>query len=77
MREEILAMLKELRPENDFESSADFFEDALLDSFDLLSLISMLEEKYGIQVDGLDIVPENFMDVDAIIALVGKSRKGN
>ena len=37
----------------------------------------MLEEKYGIQVDGLDIVPENFMDVDAIIALVGKSRKGD
>ena len=77
MREEILEMLKELRPENDFASSAAFFEDALLDSFDLLSLISMLEEKYGIQVDGLDIVPENFMDVDAIIALVGKSRKGD
>ena len=77
MREEILAMLKELRPENDFEGSADFMEDGLLDSFDLLSLISMLEEKYGIQVDGLDIVPENFQGIEAMEALVNRSRKGS
>ena len=44
-----------------------------MDSFDIISLISMLEERYGIKVDGLDIVPENFASADAIIALVNKS----
>ena len=72
MNEEILAMLNELRPEFDFTDSDDFVMDGLLDSFDIISLVSMLEEKYGIKVDGLDIVPENFSSLNAIAALVKK-----
>lgn len=70
---EISAMLTELRPEFDFADSDDFVMDGLLDSFDIISLVSMLEEKYSCKVDGLDIVPENFSSVDSIIALVKKS----
>ena len=73
MSEQILEMLAELRPEFDFTESEDFVMDGLLDSFDIISLSTMLEEKYGITIDGLDIVPENFSSVDAIIALVKKS----
>ena len=73
MNDQIITMLNELRPEFDFNESQDFVMDGLLDSFDIISLVSMLEEKYGVKVDGLDIVPENFASVDAIIALVNKS----
>lgn len=73
MREEILAMLTELRPEFDFTDSDDFVMDGLLDSFDIISLTSMLEEKYGVTIDGLDIVPENYSSVDAMVSLVKKS----
>ena len=73
MNEEILNMLKELRPEFDFTKSQDFITDGFLDSFDIVSLSNMLEEKYGISIDGLDIVPENYSSVDAIAALVKKS----
>lgn len=73
MNDEIMVMLTELRPEFDFNDSDDFVMDGLLDSFDIISLSNMLEEKYGITVDGLDIVPENFASVDAIAALVKKS----
>lgn len=73
MNEEIMAMLAELRPEFDFGDSDDFVMDGLLDSFDIISLSNMLEEKYGITIDGLDIVPENFASVEAIAALVKKS----
>ena len=75
MKDEIMAMLAELRPEFDFCESVDFVEDGLLDSFDIVSLSSMLEEKYGVKIDGLDIVPENYASVDAIINLVNKSKK--
>lgn len=75
MNEEILEMLKELKPEERFESCDDFIEGELLDSFDIISLISMLEEKYGIIVDGLDIVPENFQCLDSIINLVKNSKR--
>ena len=73
MNEQILDMLKELRPEYDFETSVDFVMDGLLDSFDIVSICGMLEETYGIKIDGLDIVPENFSSVAAIRSLVEKS----
>lgn len=73
MNEDIYGMLAELRPEFDFTDSGDFVMDGLLDSFDIISLSSMLEEEYGITIDGLDIVPENYSSVEAIITLVNKS----
>ena len=71
--DDIKNMLAELRPEFDFEESENFIIDGLLDSFDVISLTSMLEEKYKITIDGLDIVPENFATAEAIAGLVKKS----
>lgn len=71
--EEIYAMLKELRPEFDFRESEDYVEDGFLDSFDIISLVSMLEERYHVSIDGLDIIPENFCTVDAMVRLLQKS----
>lgn len=69
----ILKLLTELRPEFDFHESQNFIEDGYLDSFDIVSLIAELEEKFQISIDGLDIVPENFISCDAISHLVKKS----
>lgn len=73
MKNDILEMLMELRPEFNYEESEDFVMDGLLDSFDIISLCSMLEEKYKITIDGLDIVPENFASFESIGALINKS----
>lgn len=70
---EIKAILSELRPEFNFDDSSNFIEDGYLDSFDIISLISTIEEKYGVVVDGLDIVPENFINYEAITNLIKKS----
>lgn len=71
--EKIMSMLEEIRPEHDFQESSDFVEDGLLDSFDLITLIDMLESAYEVTIDGLDVVPENFASVEAIAGLVKKS----
>ena len=71
--EEIYAILKEVRPEYDFRSSKDYVEDGYLDSFDIITIVSMLEEKYHVQIDGLDIIPDNFCTVEAIIGLLKKN----
>lgn len=73
MEEEILKMLTGIRPEFNFAESANFIEDGLLDSFDIITLIDMLEEKYNIKVDGLDTVPENFFQITDMVHLVKKS----
>lgn len=63
-------ILAQVRPELDFAGSSDFFEDGMLDSFDLVTLVSELDQAYGISIDGLDIVPENFASIGKIEALV-------
>lgn len=74
MELEILNILEELKPGEDYRESNSFIDDGLLDSFDILSLVNMLEETYNITIDGLDIVPENFVGIEAIISLVEKSK---
>ena len=74
MMDEILSLLIEVRPESDFASSNDFIADGLLDSFDMVMLIDELEEKFDVKIDGTEIIPENFVSVDAIIQLIESSR---
>ncbi len=75
MEEKILDTLGRLRPEYDFTVSEDFIEDGMLDSFDVVSLVSELENIFSITIDGEDILPENFSSVEAIKALVERSEK--
>lgn len=71
--EQILELLKEIRPEFDFKNSDDFIGDGYLDSFDVVSLVEMIESTFGIIIDGLDVLPENFQNVESIIAVINKN----
>lgn len=73
MEEKIFSILKEIRPEFDFEGSDNFVEDGYLDSFDIVTLVSELETAFDIVIDGLDVLPENFETVQAICNMVNKS----
>ena len=69
----IIEILQDLRPEYDLTQSKDFIADGYLDSFDIVSLVSSLEENYGILIDALDILPENFCSIEAIAEVVKKN----
>ena len=69
----ILQVLKEIRPEENFEISSDYIEAGLLDSFDVVTLVSELDRIFDVSIDGVDIVPENFKNMDAIISLLRKN----
>ena len=74
MKEQIIKILTELRPEFDFtQDGVDFIEEGMLDSFDLVTLVSELDNTFGISIDGVDILPENFGSVDAIARLLKKT----
>jgi acyl carrier protein len=45
----------------------------MLDSFDVVNLVTTLDEKYGISIDGVDILPENFSSVENIEKLLNKN----
>jgi methoxymalonate biosynthesis acyl carrier protein len=68
----VLEVLKGIRPEFDFTTSEDFIADGMLDSFDVITLISELDKCYGISINGTDILPENVKNVAAISRLLQK-----
>jgi len=63
-------VLKEIRPEFDFTTSDDFISDGMLDSFDMVTLVAALDKNYGISIQGTDILPENFKNLQTIEALL-------
>ena len=74
MKDQIVKILTELRPEYDFtQEGVNFIEEGMLDSFDLITLVSELDSTFGISIDGVDILPENFSSVDAIANLLKKN----
>ncbi|WP_344486874.1 acyl carrier protein [Nonomuraea monospora] len=50
-------------PADELEVDYDLFRNGVINSLDLLRLISWLKDHFGIPVDELDIVPENFRTV--------------
>ena len=73
MKEKVLEILSNIRPEFDFTEDVNFIEEGMLDSFNVVTLVSDLDTTFGISIDGVDIVPENFSSVDAIINLLKKN----
>lgn len=66
-------ILKGIRPEFDFAGSQDFIEDGMLDSFDMMMLVSELDKNFAISIEGADITPENFKNLQTIESLLGKN----
>ena len=73
MREKILLILADIRPEFDFENENDFINNEMLDSLDLVNLVVSLDKTFNISIDGMDIVPGNFTNVDSILSLLKKN----
>lgn len=73
MKERIIKILTETRPEFDFTEDLNFIEEGMFDSFDIVSLVTSFDEDFGISIDGVDIVPENFATLDSIRQLLIKN----
>jgi acyl carrier protein len=42
------------------------FDEGIFDSMGLLNLISFLEEKYGVKTEDIDLMEENFQNLNSI-----------
>lgn len=67
MKEEIIELLEEALPIVNFDSDFLFSE---LDSLGVVSIMMVLSEKYGIQLDSRDATPKNFRNIDSLVAMV-------
>ncbi len=72
MREELMEILREQRPDVDFEVEQALIDDEILDSFDIVSLVSELNDNFDIAINVDDLLPENFNSADAMLELILK-----
>ena len=68
--EKLLKILTEIRPDIEFENEKKLMDEGVLDSFDVVSIISELNDAFDIHIRVNHLTPENFNSVEAIMALV-------
>ena len=68
--EQLMAILSEIRPDVDFENETALIDDGILDSFDVVSIISEIDDKFGVQIRISELDPENFNSAEAIWKLI-------
>ena len=68
--EALLEILKELHPEVDFETCDTLIDDKILDSFDIVTIISEINTEYDVAIPAEEIIPENFKSAEALYDLI-------
>lgn len=70
--EKLLELLKGVRPDVDFENETALIDDGILDSFDVVSIISEIDDTFGVQIRINELDPENFNSAGSIWNLIKK-----
>lgn len=68
--DEILEILQELHDDVDFMAQEKLVDDKILDSFDLITLVSELSEAFDIEITAKEFIPENFNSVASLWRMV-------
>lgn len=73
--EELMEILEETRPDVDFENETKLIDNKILDSFDIISIVSEVNETFDIRINAMDLLPENFNSAEAIWDLIQKMQE--
>lgn len=67
---ELIEILENLHPEVDFDTCTTLIDDKILDSFDIITIISEINEEFDVVIPAEEIIPENFNSAQALHALI-------
>ena len=70
--EKLIEILESVKPGIEYEGKTNLVGGGELDSFDVITLVSELNEAYDIDVPVEEIVEENFNSVEAMYKLIQK-----
>lgn len=68
--DKLLNILKEIRPDVDFQNETKLIDDGILDSFDIISIVSEINEQFSVEINVEDLLPENFNSAKAMLELI-------
>ena len=68
--EELIKVLSEVKEGVDFKNEKSLISDGILTSFDLITLIPVLNEKFDVNITAAELLPENFESAEDIKRLI-------
>ena len=68
--EQLMEILEGIRPDIDFANEKSLVTDRLLESFDIINLVSEIDDEFDVKIKPADLVPENFDSAEAMWALI-------
>ena len=68
--EKLIEIMQNLHPDIDFETYDGLVDDGILDSLDIVTLITEINCTFDVSIPAEEIIPENFASADAILALI-------
>lgn len=66
----LLKILEELHPEVDFRTHTSLIDEKVLDSFDIITLITEINEEFDVRIPVDEITPQNFNSAEALYKLI-------
>ena len=70
--DELLELLSDVRDDVDFATSETLIDDGILASFDILQIISSINETFDVEIPATSIIPKNFNSAKAMFELIQK-----
>ena len=70
--EKLLEILRDIDPEVDYENETALIADGILDSMEVLELVSTLEDEFDIEVTPTELVPANFNSAESMWKMIGR-----
>ena len=75
--EELIEILKDINPDVDYGTCDTLVEDGILTSFEIVMLVTDINQQMNVNISPEDIIPENFNSAKSIYELIKKSRGEN
>ncbi len=73
--EKLMEILKEIRSDIDFEKERALIDDGILDSFDIITIVSEICEAFDVEIDAEHLEAENFNSAEALMNLIIKLKE--
>ncbi len=74
--DELLELLTDVRDDVDFATCETLIDDGILASFDILQIISSINETFDVEIPATSIIPKNFNSAKAMYELIQKLQEG-
>ena len=68
--EKLIEIMQNLHPDIDFETYDGLVDDGILDSLDIVTLITEINCAFDVSIPAEEVIPENFASAEAILALI-------